>query len=116
MASLSTQAIRSRATPEVYKAAKAAGLLTAAGLAAGASNFGFNVIIARESGAARYGAIGTLVSVVTVASFLALAAGYAVARRAAISELSPRDMLVRATRSLGPWLLCVVPLFIAVKP
>ncbi|TMB89107.1 MAG: hypothetical protein E6J45_10605 [Chloroflexi bacterium] len=116
MTALSTQFIRNRATPEVYNAAKAAGILTAAGLASGASNFGFNVIIARASGAARYGAIGTLVSVVTVAGFLAIAAGYAVARRAATSELSPRDVLVRTTRSLGPWFLCLVPLFIVVKP
>ena len=73
MTSLSTQFIRNRATPEVYNAAKAAGLLTAAGLAAGASNFGFNVIVARASGAARYGAIGTLVSLVTVGLVAALA-------------------------------------------
>jgi O-antigen/teichoic acid export membrane protein len=116
MTSLSAQPIRRRANPEVYKAAKAAGLLTAAGLAAGASNFGFNVIVARASGAARYGAIGTLVSVVTVAGFLAIAAGYAVARRAATTDLSPRDVLARTTRSLGPWFMCLVPLFIVVKP
>ena len=116
MTARSTQFIRKRTSPEVYDAAKAAGILTAAGLAAGVSNFGFNVIIARASGAARYGAIGTLVAIVTVAGFLALAAGYAVARRAAISDLSPRNVLVRATRSMGPWFVCLVPVLIALRP
>jgi len=104
------------ADPEIASAAKAAGILTGAGLLTGASNFAFNVIIARASGAERYGAIGTLVSLITVAGFLAIGAGYAVARRAAITELPSRQVFVVAIRSTGPWFLVLVPLVALVKP
>src|SRR5438105_13485242 len=104
------------ADPEIASAAKAAGILTGAGLLTGVSNFAFNVIIARASGAERYGAIGTLVSLITVAGFLAIGAGYAVARRAAITELPSRQVFVVAIRSTGPWFLVLVPLVALVKP
>ena len=116
MTILTPRAVRERTGPEVYGAAKAAGILTVAGLATGLSNLAFNIVVARGSGADRYGGIGTLLSLVTVASFLALGIGYAVARRTAIHELHPRLVLRGAARSMVPWFACLVPLLIAVGP
>jgi len=116
MAVLTAQAVRERAGPEVYAAAKAAGILTVAGLATGLSNLIFNVIAARASGADRYGGIGTLLALVTVASYLAIATAYAVARRTALSDLSARLVLARAAKSLVPWIACMLPVLIAIGP
>jgi O-antigen/teichoic acid export membrane protein len=116
MAVLTAQAVRERGRPEVYAAAKAAGILTVAGLATGLSNLIFNVIAARASGAERYGGIGTLLALVTVASYLAIATAYAVARRTALTDLSARLVLARAAKSLVPWIACLLPVLIAVGP
>ena len=114
MSILTPQAIRERAGPEVYGAAKAAGILTVAGLATGLSSLAFNVIIARASGAARYGGIGTLLSLVTVASYLAIGTAYAVARRAAAHDVNPRHVLGSSARAMLPWYLLLLPLLAAV--
>jgi O-antigen/teichoic acid export membrane protein len=90
--------------------------LTAAGLATGLSNLVFNIVAARASGAERYGGIGTLLSLVTVASYLGIATAYAVARRTAIHELNPRFILGRAARTMVPWFACVLPLLFASGP
>ncbi len=89
--------------------AKAAGILTAAGLVTGLSNFAFNVVVARIGGPNRYGAIGTLLSLLTVLSFLAIAAQFAVARISAVTVTPNGVILARTLRSYAPWLAMVVP-------
>jgi O-antigen/teichoic acid export membrane protein len=116
VAILSVEAVRKRAGPEVYGAAKAAGLLTVAGLATGLSNLIFNVVAARASGAERYGGIGTLLALISVASYLGIATTYAVARRTAIHELDPRFILRGAARTMVPWFACLLPVLIAIGP
>ena len=116
MSVLTARAVRERTGPEVYGAAKAAGILTVAGLATGASNLVFNIVVARASGAERYGGIGTLLSLVTVASYLAIGTGYAVARRTAIHGWNPRFVLGGSARRMVPWFVCLVPVLIAVGP
>lgn len=83
----------------------AAWLLTASGLLVSAGSLGFNIIMARIGGAAAYGTAGALLSLSSLALFLATGSQYAVARRAAISGRAPRTQLAAALASTWPWIV-----------
>lgn len=79
-------------------------MLSAVGVAAGAGNLGFNVLMARLAGAEAYGSIGALLAVSTVAAFLAIGLQYAVARRVAIGTAHPAELLRLPRRTAAVWL------------
>lgn len=91
------------ARAETASATRAAGLLTVAGLAVGAANLLFNVVVARSGGIAAYGGIGALLALVTGGGFLAVGLQYAVARRAATTPAEPRVLLRSVARRAAPW-------------
>lgn len=84
-----------RPRPEHGRAICAAFLLSTVGVITGVGNLGFNVIIARFGGDEAYGSVGALLSVSTLAGFLAVGLQYAVARRVATGTLSRPVGLVR---------------------
>lgn len=114
------------AGPEVERAAagagaggsvaRSAGILTMAGTAVGLSNLLFHVIVAREGGAESYGAIGALLTMTSVATYLATGTNYAVARSAATSGLPTRTILSRAVLGIWPAALVTVALLVAALP
>jgi O-antigen/teichoic acid export membrane protein len=116
----------SRAAPEsstristiaARQAAEATGLLTLIGAVAGGSNLLFHVILARKGGTAAYGALGSILAMVTVATFLATGVNYAVARMTVAAGGPSLDLVRRALRSESPLfaigiviLACAIPL------
>lgn len=88
---------------EVRRAARAGVLLVVAGGATGILNLLFNVVVARGGGAAVYGAIGALLTVVTVVGIVATGFQYGIARHAALSSRSARQLLRPALTSVLPW-------------
>lgn len=97
-------------------AVRAGGLLMSVGIVGGVGNLVFNLLVARGGGPSAYGAVGSLLNLVTVAGFFALGAQYAVAH---ISAVAPpgTNLLARAFRGVAPWLgislvvlACAVPL------
>ena len=99
---------------ETRHAARAAGLLAATGFVVGVSNFAFNVMVARSGGVAAYGGTAALLSLVTVAGFVATGVQYAIARRAATWDGAPRSLLAASAAQMWPWLICVLLLGAAV--
>ncbi len=88
---------------EIRSAARAGVLLVAAGGITGVLNLVFNVVVAREGGVSDYGAIGPLLTVVTVVGLLATGFQYGIARHAAVTTRHPAQLLWPALRSLLPW-------------
>jgi O-antigen/teichoic acid export membrane protein len=78
-------------------------LLVAAGGVTGVLNLLFNVVVARRGGAANYGAIGSLLTVVTVVGIVATGLQYGIARQAVLSSGASRNLASAALRSLVPW-------------
>ena len=95
---------------EAARATKAAGLLTAAGLFTGIVNLAFNALVARTGGTSAYGAISVLLSVGTIAGFLGIGTGYAVAHWASRSQRPLAALLPGALRSATPWMVLGVVL------
>jgi O-antigen/teichoic acid export membrane protein len=93
---------------ETGRAARAAGLLAVTGFVTGVSNFGFNVLVARSGGVSAFGGTAALLSLVTVAGFVASGVQYAMARRAATWDGPPRALLSASMRLMWPWLICVL--------
>jgi len=96
------------ATSETRHAARAAGLLAATGFVTGLSNFAFNVVVARTGGVGAFGGTAALLSLVTIAGFVASGVQYAMARRAATWDGAPRALLRTSLPLMWPWMLCVV--------
>jgi O-antigen/teichoic acid export membrane protein len=90
---------------ELTRAARAGVMLVVAGGMAGILNLLFNVLVARRGGAASYGAIGSLLTVVTVVGIVATGFQYGIARQAAVSSRAAREMVGPALRSVLPWAL-----------
>ncbi len=90
-------------TGEIRRAARAGVLLVAAGGITGALNLIFNVVVAREGGVSDYGAIGPLLTVVTVVGLLATGFQFGIARHAAVTTRPPAQLLWPALRSVLPW-------------
>jgi O-antigen/teichoic acid export membrane protein len=88
---------------EVRRAARAGILLVVAGGIAGVLNLLFNVVVARRGGAANYGAIGSLLTVVTVVGIVATGFQYGIARQAAVSTKTATQLILPALRSVAPW-------------
>ena len=88
---------------EVRRAARAGVLLVVAGGVTGVLNLLFNVVVARRGGAANYGAIGSLLTVVTVVGIVATGFQYGIARQAAVSSRAARQLVCPALRSVLPW-------------
>ena len=88
---------------EIREAARAGMLLVAAGGVTGGLNLVFNVVVAREGGVSDYGAIGPLLTVVTVVGLLATGFQFGIARHAAVTVRPPRQLLGPALRSVLPW-------------
>jgi O-antigen/teichoic acid export membrane protein len=88
---------------EVRRAARAGVLLVVAGGIAGVLNLLFNVVVARRGGAANYGAIGSLLTVVTVVGIVATGFQYGIARQAAVSTETATQLIRPALRSVAPW-------------
>jgi len=99
---------------ETRHAARDAGLLAAVGFVTGGSNFVFNVMVARNGGVSSYGGIAALLSMVTIAGFVASGVQYAMARRAATWDGPPRALLAASLGLMWPWLAVVVALFASV--
>ncbi len=88
---------------ELRQVAGASLLLVAAGGVAGILNLLFNVVVAREGGARDYGAIGPLLTLVTVVGLIATGFQFGIARHAAVSSQGPAHLLGPAFRSVLPW-------------
>ncbi len=88
---------------EVRRAARAGVLLVVAGGAAGVLNLLFNVVVARRGGVANYGAIGSLLTVVTVVGIVTTGFQYGIARQAAVSTKTATQLIRPALRSVAPW-------------
>ncbi len=88
---------------EVRRVGRYGALLVAAGGISGVFNLLFNVVIARRGGAANYGAIGSLLTVVTVLGIVATGLQYGIARQAALSSRTSRQLAGPGLRSLLPW-------------
>ena len=91
------------APSEVRRAARSGILLVVAGGVTGVLNLLFNVVVARRGGAATYGAIGSLLTLVTVVGIVATGFQYGIARQAAVSSRTPRQLARPALRSVLPW-------------
>lgn len=85
--------------------AQSAGILTLAGVVVGVSNLGFNVLVARSGGAANYGVVGTLLTLTSVATFLATGTSYAVTRLTALGRVHPSTLARYAGSALWPSLV-----------
>ncbi len=99
---------------EIRRAARAGVLLVVAGGVTGVLNLVFNVVVAREGGVADYGAIGPLLTVVTVVGLVATGFQYGIARRAALSTRGLAQLIGPTLRSVAPWAagsLVVVAIF-----
>ncbi len=88
---------------EVRQAARAGILLVVAGGVAGVLNLLFNVVVARRGGVANYGAIGSLLTVVTVVGIVTTGFQYGIARQAAVSTKTATQLIRPALRSVAPW-------------
>lgn len=88
---------------EIRRAARAGVLLVAAGGVTGVVNLVFNVVVAREGGVSDYGAIGPLLTVVTVVGLLATGFQFGIARHAAVSSKPAWQLLWPSLRSVLPW-------------
>lgn len=88
---------------ELRQVAGASLLLVGAGGVAGLLNLLFNVVVARQGGASDYGAIGPLLTLVTVVGLIATGFQYGIARQAAVSLRGPVHLLGPAFRSVLPW-------------
>jgi O-antigen/teichoic acid export membrane protein len=99
---------------EGRRAARAGVLLVVAGGVTGVLNLLFNVVVARGGGASVYGAIGALLTVVTVVGIVATGFQYGIARRAALSTRGLAELIGPTLRSVAPWAagaLVVVAIF-----
>ncbi len=101
---------------ELRQAAGAGLKLVLAGGLAGILNFLFNVVLARNGGAANYGEIGPLLAIITLVGLAASGVQYGIARMASISSRPPRTMLAPAFRVVLPWLACTVLLTVLAWP
>ncbi len=82
---------------------RAAALLSATGAVVGAASLLFAVEVARIGGASAYGGVGALLSLATLATFVASGIQYAVAR-GAVHDQSSTAVLRRGVRATAPWL------------
>ena len=101
---------------EVGRAARAGILLVAAGGIAGVLNLLFNVVVARGSGVQQYGAIGPLLTLVTIFGLLATGFQYSVARITALDSRPGHELLGTALRVVLPWALLVLLLAVLAWP
>ena len=108
--------INARGRAEAARATRAAGLLTVAGLFTGIVNLAFNALVARTGGTSAYGAISVLLSVGTIAGFLGIGTGYAVAHWASRSQRPLAALLPGALRSAAPWMVLGVVLAVISVP
>ncbi len=88
---------------EVRLAARSGVMLVAAGGVTGVLNLLFNVVVARRGGAANYGAIGSLLTVVTVVGIVATGFQFGIARHAAVSSRPTKELVLPALGSVVPW-------------
>lgn len=105
-----------QARGEVRRAARASVLLVAAGGVTGILNLLFNVVVARGGGSSAYGAIGSLLTVVTVVGIVATGFQYGIARQAALSTSSARQLLRPAFASVLPWAAAALLLAVLAWP
>lgn len=103
MAEIELAAAMSQPRGEVRRAARAGVLLVVAGGVTGILNLLFNVVVARGGGVSAYGAIGALLTMVTVVGIVATGFQYGIARHAALSSRSARQLLRPAFTSVLPW-------------
>jgi O-antigen/teichoic acid export membrane protein len=101
---------------ETRRAVRAGGLLMGAGVVAGVGNLVFNVVVARGGGVSRYGEIGALLMLATVASFVATGSTYAVAHVAAVGPPNRRGLILPAFRGVAPWLVVSLALIVGAVP
>lgn len=88
---------------EMRGAARAGVLLVVAGGFTGVLNLVFNVVVAREAGVSDYGAIGSLLTMVTVVGLLATGFQFGIARHAAVTATPPARLLWPTLWSILPW-------------
>ena len=91
------------ARAEVVDATRATALLGVVSLGVSLGNLLFNVVVARSGGVSAYGGTGSLLALGTGSGFLALGVQYAVARRAATTDETPRELLGSLAKLAGPW-------------
>jgi len=108
MAVRAMEAPATNGASETRHAARAAGLLAATGFVTGVSNFAFNVLVARSGGVDSFGGTAALLSLVTIAGFIASGVQYAMARRAATWDGAPRHLIAASVRLMWPWAVCVL--------
>lgn len=87
------------------RTSRAAVALGAAGVLTGAGNFAFNVVVARQTGAQLYGALGALLSVATIAGVVATAVTYAVAQVVVRERVIGGAALSRSVIAIAPWMV-----------
>lgn len=87
---------------EVRQAAHAGVLLVSAGGVTGVLNLLFNVVVARRGGAANFGAISSLFTLVTAVGIVATGFQYGIARQAAVSSRVARELVRPAISSVLP--------------
>lgn len=101
---------------EVKRLTRYGALLVAAGGVTGVLNLLFNVVVARRGGAANFGAIGSLLTVVTVVGIVSTGLQYGIARHAALSSDTSRHLVRGAFRSLVAWSVAALVLAIVFWP
>lgn len=89
---------------ELYAISRAAALLSGVGVASAVGGLVFNVAVARAAGVEAYGAVGALLSLGTIAGFLATGSQYAVARSVATLRVRPGVIMSKALAANLPWL------------
>ena len=100
----------------VTRVFRATALLSLASVVVGLGNFGFNILVARQGGAAAYGAVAPLLAVAAVTTVLTTAITFTVARMVVAANPEPRRALRRSVRAVIPWLALAAALLSFAQP